>query len=400
MKIYGNNRVYGRVLEIVLYFLYKRCYNQQENRKKKENNMINLEENNLKFYFNKNKLIENYNKFSKDGDIYYPLKTNSNENLIKALSTLLNKANNGYLISSLYHFELLKKLGISPSRMCFINVLVEKETIRYLYDNGVRFFTFDCLKSLEEFVEYANLREVKIAIRLSTMQIYKDKFTHLGAELEETLRMIEFLKRNGNSNYGISFYIQKNIKTENNVFENILQYIQEKYSDSNLKFISIGGINTEINHKVLDDLKSKLKIEQIILEVGRYLVEDTIELETRIIRDKMIGNTKTIVIKNGIYSGFFDILLYNKRFQLYLKTENNEEIKFEYEKSQTADYEVYICGGSSDSGDKIGIMYIDSAYKDELITGGKIIIKNVGAYFEEFFMPYSKDLRKVYIDKK
>ena len=155
MKIYGNNRVYGRVLEIVLYFLYKRCYNQQENRKKKENNMINLEENNLKFYFNKNKLIENYNKFSKDGDIYYPLKTNSNENLIKALSTLLNNANNGYLISSLYHFELLKKLGISASRMCFINVLAEKETIRYLYDNGVRFFTFDCLKSLEEFVEYA-----------------------------------------------------------------------------------------------------------------------------------------------------------------------------------------------------------------------------------------------------
>lgn len=400
MKIYGNNRVYGRVLEIVLYFLYKRCYNQQENRKKKENDMINLEENNLKFYFNKNKLIENYNKFSKDGDIYYPLKTNSNENLIKALSTLLNNANNGYLISSLYHFELLKKLGISASRMCFINVLAEKETIRYLYDNGVRFFTFDCLKSLEEFVEYANLREVKIAIRLSTMQIYKDKFTHLGAELEETLRMIEFLKRNGNSNYGISFYIQKNIKTENNVFENILQYIQEKYSDLNLKFVSIGGINTEINHKVLDALKSKLKIEQIILEVGRYLVEDTIELETRIIRDKMIRNTKTIVIKNGIYSGFFDILLYNKRFQLYLKTENNEEIKFEYEKSQTADYEVYICGGSSDSGDKIGIMYIDSAYKNELITGRKIIIKDVGAYFEEFFMPYSKDLRKVYIDKK
>lgn len=400
MKIYGNNRVYGRVLEIVLYFLYKRCYNQQENRKKKENDMINLEENDLKFYFNKNKLIENYNKFSKDGDIYYPLKTNSNENLIKALRILLNNANNGYLISSLYHFELLKKLGINPNQMCFINVLVEKETIRYLYDNGVRFFTFDCLKSLGEFVEYANLREVKIAIRLSTMQIYKDKFTHLGAELEETLRMIEFLKRNGSSNYGISFYIQKNIKTENNVFENILQYIQEKYSDSNLKFVSIGGINTEINHKVLDDLKSKLKIEQIILEVGRYLVEDTIESETRIIRDKMIGNTKTIVIKNGIYSGFFDILLYNKRFQLYLKTENNEEIKFEYEKSQTADYEVYICGGSSDSGDKIGIMYIDSAYKDELITGRKIIIKDVGAYFEEFFMPYSKDLRKVYIDKK
>ena len=57
-----------------------------------------------------------------------------------------------------------------------------------------------------------------------------------------------------------------------------------------------------------------------------------------------------------------------------------------------------MCGGSSDSGDKIGLMYINSKYKDELTTGAKIRIKDVGAYFEEFFMPYSNDLKKVFIE--
>ena len=39
--------------------------------------MINLEENNIYFYFNKNKLIQNFNNFNELGNIYYPLKTNS-----------------------------------------------------------------------------------------------------------------------------------------------------------------------------------------------------------------------------------------------------------------------------------------------------------------------------------
>ena len=39
--------------------------------------MVKLEENNIYFYFNKDKLIENFNDFSELGNIYYPLKTNS-----------------------------------------------------------------------------------------------------------------------------------------------------------------------------------------------------------------------------------------------------------------------------------------------------------------------------------
>ena len=361
--------------------------------------MINLEENNIYFYFNKRKLIENFNNFNVLGDVYYPLKTNSNKMIIETLKSKVNKENNGFLISSIYHFETLQKVNVNPLKMCFINVLAEDETVRYLYNNGVRFFTFDNLNSVINFAQYADLSKVKIAIRLSTTQVFNDKFTHLGGDIQECKKMLEFL-RNKCNNYGISFYIQNNLKTKNNVLETILEYIQENYNDLGINFISIGGLDKskEINKEMLEDLKNKLNIKQIILEVGRYLVEDTIEMETRIIREKTIGNIKTVIIKNGIYSGFFDVLLYNKRFSIYLITKNNEEIKIEYEKSEINDYEFYMCGSSSDSGDKIGLMYINSKYRDELITGAKFCVKNIGAYFEEFFMPYSNDLKKVFIE--
>ena len=230
--------------------------------------------------------------------------------------------------------------------------------------------------------------------------MFKNKFTHLGTDLKECLQIFSFLKNKECDNYGISFYIQYNLKKEENVLEKMLKYIQENCNDLGIKFINIGGIteSKSIRKEMLETFKNNLNINQIILEVGRYLVEDTIEMETRIIREKTVKNIKTVIIKNGIYSGFFDILLYNKKFPIYLKSKNDGDIKIEYTKSKVNDFEFYMCGGSSDSGDKIGVMYIDSKYKDELKIGAKFIVKGVGAYFEEFFMPYSNDLKKVFIE--
>lgn len=364
--------------------------------------MTNLEENNIYFYFHKDKIKENFNNFSMLGDIYYPLKTNSNEIIIKNLNSLIKESENGgFLISSVAHFEVLNKKKIEPLSMCFINVLAENETLKYLYEKGVRFFIFDNLDSIIKFSKYADLSKTKIAVRLSTMQVFDNKFTHLGANLGECLKIFQFLKNNKCNNYGISFYIQNNLKSENDVLEKILRYIQENYNNLGISFISIGGLkqSKEISKEILENFKRKLKLNQVILEVGRYLVEDAIDLETRIIREKTINNTKTVIIKNGIYSGFFDILLYHKRFEMYLINKDKEKIKLEHEKTEKSDYEFILCGGSSDSGDILGKMYIDSKYKDELTLGAKFLIKNVGAYFEEFFMQYSDDLNKVYIEK-
>ena len=129
------------------------------------------------------------------------------------MQPLIEKGNNGYLISSIYHFEILKSANVNPLKMCFINVLAEDNTVKYLYDNGVRFFTFDNLNTVIEFSKYADLSKVKIAIRLATTQVFNDKFTHLGADFEECLKIFSFLKNYKCNDYGISFYIKNNLKT-------------------------------------------------------------------------------------------------------------------------------------------------------------------------------------------
>lgn len=361
--------------------------------------MVNLEENNTYFYFNRNKLINNFNIYNEYGKIYYPLKTNSNEMVIENLKNIFDMKNNGFLISSISNFETLQQINIDVLKICFINVLAEYNTIKYLYDNGVRFFTFDNLDTLERFSQYADLTNTKIVVRLSTMQVFKNKYTHLGANIEESLEMLKFLKEKCN-NYGISFYLQNSLKNYDNALELMLKYLVDNFSNLGLNFVNIGGIESSIINKkeLIETFKRNLDIKEIILEIGKCLIEDTINMETRIINEKLIDNQKSVIIKNGIYSGFFDILLYNKKFDIYLKSKNDGEIKLEYEKSLLNDYEFIMCGGSSDSGDILGKMYINSKYKDELVQGAKFIIKNVGAYFEEFFMPYSSDLKKVYIE--
>lgn len=358
--------------------------------------MVNLEENNTYFYFNRDKLIHNFNIYNEYGKIYYPLKTNSNKIIIE---TLKDKFDNGFLISSISNFETLQQINIDISKICFINVLAEYDTIKYLYNKGVRFFTFDNLETLESFSKYADLTNTKIVVRVSTMQVFKNKYTHLGANIEETFKMLKYLKEKCN-NYGISFYLQNNLKNYDNALELMLKYVVDNFSNLGLSFVNIGGIESSIINKkeLIETFKRTLDIKEIILEIGKCLIEDTIDMETRIIKEKLIDNKKTIIIKNGIYSGFFDILLYNKKFDIYLKSKNDGEIKLEYEKSSLNDYEFIMCGGSSDSGDILGKMYINSMYKDELVEGAKLIIKNVGAYFEEFFMQYSNDLKKVYIE--
>lgn len=355
--------------------------------------MHESKENNVYFKFDRNKLKENFNNYSKLGTIYYPIKTNSN---LKILEELKDK-NSGFLVTTLNNFEKLKELNVDMSKVCIINVLAEKETVKYYYDNGVRFFTFDDMSSLLDFSQYADLSRTKIAIRLSTMQIFPDKFTHLGANLVETFEMINFLKDKCN-NYGIAFYIQNDLKQKENVLENIFEHIAEKYSDLEIKFASVGGINltTKNIEEILIKFKQQLDLEEIILELGRDLVKDTMELETRVIREKIIDGKKVVIIKNGIYSGFFHAILYNQKFDIYLKT-SEKEIKLEYERVNENDMEIVLCGGSSESGDKIGTMYINFEYQKQLSEDAIIIVKNVGAYFEEFFMQYASDLKCILI---
>lgn len=359
---------------------------------------MSLGENDVQFLFNSNKLIYNYDGYKRLGNIFYPLKTNSNDIIISNLKQIFNNED-GFLISNTKHYEILKKLNIAPNRMCLINVLSGNDTIKYLYNQGVRFFVFDNIHILKHFMSYANLNECKIAIRLNTMEVFEDTLMHLGASINESIKMLELLN-NKCKKVGMSFYLQTKIKNENNAMEKMINYIKQNLSGYKLNFISIAGIKkySELNEKYLKEIKASMNLSEIILEPGKYLVGNTFDMITKVIRLKNVKDKSIVIIKNGIYSGLLDVVLYNEKFQFYFKALNNHYIEFSHVKDNEHDYEIYMCGGSSDSGDIIGTIYINKKYINQIKVGTEILIKDIGSYFEEFFMNYGGDINKVFME--
>jgi len=356
--------------------------------------MIKLNEDIINFYFNQEKLINNFHEFEKLGAVYYPLKTNSNLSILKTLKPFLNNKDHGFLISHPSHYYLLRKLKIPAKRMCLINVLAEDNFVKELYYKGVRYFTFDNLNSLLALAKYANIKQVKIAVRLVITEVFTDKISHLGGTKTECQAMLEYLKNNGCSDYGISFYLQRELFTTEDSLNIMLDYISKNFKDLGMSFVNIGGAKEyqEIDYDRLKKLKQELNLKTIILEPGRFLAGNCVDMATRITKVKDIKGIKTVIIKNGIYSGFVDVLLYHKLFDIYFMTKNNVLVKLGYEKSLDDDFVFSICGGSSDSGDRLGLYYLNQQYQAELMPGAQFYVKNIGAYFEEFFMPLGGDL--------
>ena len=344
------------------------------------------------FYLREDILKENYEKFSKIGRIYYPMKSNSNEVILKKIFELYENNDNGFLISNIEHFNKLIDLGVSPSRMCLINVISDDDTVKYLYENGVRHFTFDNILSLKSFLSYTNNDEVKIAIRLNICEIF-GVFSHLGAKTVDCKLMLDLLREYNVSDFGLSFYLQKETVPDVNALNKMLDYIMKKFTSYKFKFLDIGGgvRPDDIDISKLDKVKYALGIEYIIVEPGRYFVGNAGYMETTIVK-KQFDNT--FIIMNGIYSGLIDCLLYHKKFDFYLKI-NDRLIKLEY-KPFDGSKELIICGASSDSGDRVGSFYIDGKFFNDVRVGSKIVIDNTLSYFDIFFMELGGDFVKQY----
>ena len=192
------------------------------------------------------------------------------------------------------------------------------------------------------------------------MEVFNDTLMHLGATTKETIDMLNYI--NNKCKIGISFYLQTKIKDKTKSLDKMLNYINNKFSNYKLNFVSIAGIkqSNKLNHLLITKIKKSLNLDYIILEPGKYLVGDCVDMITKVIRKKVINNKNILIIKNGIYSGLLDVILYKEKFKLYLINNNNKLIDFSYKKDDNHDLLVNVCGGSSDSGDVIGSMYINS----------------------------------------
>ena len=258
---------------------------------------------------------------------------------------------------------------------------------RYLYDNGVSFFTFDNIESLKTFLSYADKNKVKVALRINIGEVF-DVFSHLGATSIELDEMVNILKDAGVTNYGISFYLQKELFMESDSLMTMIDFITKKFSQRGIRFIDIGGglepekIDKE---KVIKSLSS-IKVSEIIVEPGRYLVGNAGFMETEVIRKKA---RNVFILQNGIYSGLLDSKLVGKKFDLSIVT-HAEVIQLSKE-NDSKKHEITFCGSSNDSIDIIGTYYLDEDKLNSIGKGTTVIVNDALSYVEELFIPLGGD---------
>lgn len=319
-----------------------------------------------------NKMLSNISRFAEHGNVYYAMKANSSESVVKIIS----KKTSNFSISNIEHYNVLNKLKIDSNNICVINVLLSNNELVYLYKKGVRFFTFDNFESLKVFINSIDdYKDLKISLRLNIAEVFNKEKVPFGATSNEIYKMMSFLKSK-NIKYGLSFYIQSEFKKNKNALIAILSYIKRNFKD--YQFTSISGISFLNNQEKSFIKRYRYICKEIILEIGTAIVNDAIIIKTPILRKIELTGKDIVVIKNGIYSGFFDILLCNRKYDFYI-----ENTKLQYKKLRNH-RRIDIYGGSCDSRDFIGTFYIPKGLKIK----GSILIKNAGAYFIDFLMAY------------
>ena len=103
---------------------------------------------------NLDRIKKNYLELKKlfsPADIYYAVKANPHEEILKLLIDL--GAN--FDIASRYELDKILALGITPDRLSYGNTIKKAKDIAYFYEKGIRLFGTDSKEDLKNIAKYA-----------------------------------------------------------------------------------------------------------------------------------------------------------------------------------------------------------------------------------------------------
>lgn len=255
----------------------------------------------------KDRIKSNFEKYNIADKVYFPLKAND---LAEVLS-VLDESNSYFLINNNQHFETLKMLKISPTKIMDINYLNLPENRETLYLQGIRSFSFGSPESL---IQFKHLNDVKAAFRMNLTD-YISNANPIGANISELLSMCEYVKKYKTVQVGLQLYISRGILCD---IVNILEDITKLFTayDIRLSFLNIGGMH---DISALNSIVAKYKpiYNQINFEIGENIINDAVCCECTI-RD--IKSSGAIFIGVGIYSGCLDSLLFDRKYTIHFET--------------------------------------------------------------------------------
>ncbi|CEM60829.1 type III PLP-dependent enzyme [Treponema phagedenis] len=339
---------------------------------------------------NLEKIKKNYLELKQlfpDADIYYAMKANPHEEILKLLIGL--GAN--FDIASRYELDKILSLGVPPECLSYGNTIKKAKDIAYFYEKGVRLFATDSKEDLKNLAKYAPQSRVFVRILVENTNSADWPLSRkFGCHPDMAYDLCVLAKEMGLIPYGISFHVgsqQRDIGQWDDAIAKTKYLMRslEEEEDIKLEMINMGGgfpapyitptnklseYAREITRYLDDDFGNEKP--HIILEPGRSLVGDSGVLVTEIITISRKNNTalhRWVYVDAGVFNGLTETLNENIKYPIFTS------------KDESAGKwgEVVLAGPTCDSMD---IMYEDYKYTMpiSLKSGDRLYFLSAGAY--------------------
>lgn len=357
--------------------------------------------------FNKKRLItlsefidKSFKKYYKNTEIHYAIKACYTPEVLKTF--LENELR--LEVMSEFEYKLAKKVGAKTQELIVNGPGKTDGLLEMVIKENVESINVDSEEELEKIIEISKKysKKVKIGLRIQP-DVPKDSFLKRGEKLgvdEKTGQAEKIIKKAINEPnielIGIQFHSFINQSSDTNIV-NALKYVikfvlnmKESYGFKP-EYIDIGGGLATLDNwekNGIDIFAKNVSLEmkkmnwnpKLILEPGRFLVSDCAIVIAKIIRKKMNGDKRWIIV-NG-----------NTNMLIPLASADFKVESLKCYNDNLVEYNVGDCLCSAS-----GTIQRDVMLSDEVGTGDYIIIKNAGSYTINLSEPFAEPIMPIFI---
>jgi ornithine decarboxylase len=323
--------------------------------------------------------------------ITYAMKANPRSRILKILA---EEGLDGFDCASID--EVRKALRFKLASGIYFNHPIKKSRdIREAMQYGVSYYTVQSSQGIDRVVdESANLdasSRLEMALRVATFndQAEIDLSSKYGCLPQEAGDLLDQIRASGASP-ALAMHTgsqNKNVQTFCDGFEVLSQLAQKK---GKMSSINLGG-GLPINYFRYDhfDLKDYLTSisdavrgnvhdtlvpngeGRVIMEPGRSMVADSVDLAIPILEIDQRGGEKRVFIDDGIFTSFSDHVIHGWKYNYQIYRGDQSSLS----KSKSP---FHMYGRTCDSGDSLGRIQLP----DNLQVGDFLWVKNAGAYMD------------------
>ena len=340
------------------------------------------------YVYSQQKIINQVNKTKEilGNNIFYSIKSNSNQAILK----LMNSLDIGADVVSVGELKRALEAGFDPKKIIFEGVGKSEQDLLYAMHKNIRLINTESLEEIKLLNNLANEKNknVDIGVRLNPdvdgetlSKISTGKKTDkFGIEFENLDKIIKLVKSCKSLNLiGISCHIGSQI-SKIDVYKNTFSQMKmaaDKFIESgiNIKHVDLGGgfhvkyeesdpdFNIEMVKEEIDNCFTQTNYE-LSFEPGRYLIAEAGVTVTSIVTIKNNGGINYLIVDAGM----------NTLIRPAMYGAHHEILAIDVKSEEIMDYA--IAGPICESSD----VFLKNIKLAKQKIGNLLVIKNTGAY--------------------